>query len=137
MLFFNREAVTGDSLGCKSQVTERVHFENSQSDDRRRLGCRVARLSPLQGIRCSQLYFTWDLHPRLAPAVPIGTNGTTAGAMDFISVQLSPLVLRAKNPWFHWFFEECPGLELNQQGVAPTTTSTLRVCQFRHLGSVF
>lgn len=28
----------------------------------------------------------------------------------------------------------CPGLELNQQGVAPTTTSTLRVCQFRHLG---
>ncbi len=31
---------------------------------------------------------------------------------------------------------ECPGLELNQQGVAPTTTSTLRVCQFRHLGFV-
>ncbi len=32
---------------------------------------------------------------------------------------------------------KCPGLELNQQGVAPTTTSTLRVCQFRHLGSIF
>lgn len=33
-------------------------------------------------------------------------------------------------------FLQCPGLDLNQQGVAPTTTSTLRVCQFRHLGII-
>ena len=31
----------------------------------------------LQGFRCWALYFTWDLHPRLVPAVPIGTKNKT------------------------------------------------------------
>ena len=47
---------------------------------------------------------------------------------------------QTKNPTNHkdlQGFSECPGLDLNQQGVAPTTTSTLRVCQFRHLGFQF
>ena len=37
-------------------------------------GRMAAHLSPLQGFPCPTLYFTWDLHPRLALAVPIGTK---------------------------------------------------------------
>ncbi len=36
-----------------------------------------ARLSSLQDFCRSALYFTWDWHPRLAPAVPIGTKTKT------------------------------------------------------------
>jgi hypothetical protein len=43
------------------------------------------------------------------------------------------LVLRPKN-YVGVFAKKCPGLDLNQQEIALTTTSTLRVCQFRHLG---
>ena len=35
------------------------------------------RLSSLQDFRCLALNFPWDLHPRLAHAVPIGTNAKT------------------------------------------------------------
>ena len=41
------------------------------------LDAGAERLSSLQDFRCWALYFTWDLHPRLAHAVPIGTKTKT------------------------------------------------------------
>ena len=38
------------------------------------LNAWAERLSSLQDFRCSALSFTWDLHPRLSHAVPIGTK---------------------------------------------------------------
>ena len=37
-------------------------------------GCGAAHLSSLQDFHCGALYFTWDMHPRLAHAVPIGSK---------------------------------------------------------------
>ena len=45
------------------------------------LDAGTARLSPLKGFRGWAFYFTWDSHPRLSHAVPIGTktNAVTVG----------------------------------------------------------
>ncbi len=41
------------------------------------LDAGTVHLSSLQDFRCLALNYTWDLHPRLAHAVPIGTKAKT------------------------------------------------------------
>ncbi len=49
----------------------------------------MERLSSLQDFRCLALNFPWDLHPRLAHAVPIGTKTKTIALRLRNLVQLS------------------------------------------------
>lgn len=70
-------------------------------------------------------------------AATVAVDSVQTGQNLSLTDNLTGLVHKKENPEHLndlQAFLECPGLDLNQQGVAPTTTSTLRVCQFRHLG---